>query len=167
MPSFLADALQSATSPVFWVVMLVILAGAAIGYALLRKQLGPSAAADENSKVIQDWLPTGRIDFAGPSTDPSAADTPASFYLQAEETRMMISLGGIERREIRWRRATLNEAKRVVSMFHRQLPKSSLRPVEKDAPPPPPAPPPALADEAPADAKETPPVEEHHDAAGE
>ena len=136
MPSFLADA---AASAVFWIVLVTILLIAVAGYVLRRRrvELFPAPATD-NSKIIQDWLPTGRIDFTGPSLDPSAADTPASFYLQAEEMRLLISMSGIERREIRWRKATLNEAKRIVSVFHRQLPKSPLRAVEKEPLPEPP-----------------------------
>jgi hypothetical protein len=53
--------------------------------------------------------------------DESAADVPAAFYLQAEDIRLLISFSGIERKEIRWRKATLNEAKRVVNIFHRQM----------------------------------------------
>lgn len=137
MPSFLADA---AASPVFWIVLVIILLVAVAAYGVLnrRVELFPAAPAD-NSKVLQDWLPTGRIDFAGPAIDPTAADTPMTFYLQAEEMRLLISMSGIERREIRWRRATFNEAKRVVGVFHRQLPRSSLRALEKE-PLPEPAP---------------------------
>jgi hypothetical protein len=130
MPSFLSDA---TASPVFWIALVLILLAAVGGYIFLQRrvELFPGPPPD-NSKVVQDWIPTGRIDFAGPSLDPSAADTPATFYLQAEDVRLLISMSGIERREIRWRKATFNEAKRIVSVFHRQLPKSSLRALEKE-----------------------------------
>jgi hypothetical protein len=130
MPSLLADA---AASTVFWVVLAAILLVAIVGYNALnqRVELFPAPTPD-HAKIIQDWLPTGRIDFAGPSIDPAAADTPAAFYLQAEEMRLLISMSGIERREIRWRKATLNEAKRIVSVFHRQLSRSSLRGVDAE-----------------------------------
>jgi hypothetical protein len=55
--------------------------------------------------------------------DAGAADAPASFYLQAEDVRFLISFSGIERKELRWRKATLNEAKRVVTVFHRHVEK--------------------------------------------
>ena len=84
--------------------------------------------------MVHDWLPTGRIDFAGPSMDADAVDTPASFLLQAEDIRLLVSLSGIERKEIRWRKATLSEAKRVVNVFHRQMAKESDRQVENAAP---------------------------------
>jgi hypothetical protein len=153
MPSPLADA---AGSLVFWVVLLAILSAAVAGYVLLRRPVGLfSPTTTDSSKVLQDWLPTGRIDFTGPTMDPAAADSPATFYLQAEEMRLLISMSGIERREIRWRKATFNEAKRVVGVFHRQLPKSALRALEKE-----PFPEVAAAREAPAEAvaaKEPPP----------
>ena len=62
--------------------------------------------------------------------DASAADTPALFYLQAEDVRFLISFSGIERKELRWRRATLNEAKKVVNIFHRQVEKKVDPPAE-------------------------------------
>ena len=65
------------------------------------------------------WSPTGRIDFSGPSeSDPDAI---SSYVLQAEDTRVVRSIGGIDHHEIRWRRATLNEAKKVVSTYHARL----------------------------------------------
>jgi hypothetical protein len=71
----------------------------------------------KSSEVIQDqqdgWIPTGRIDFSNPQ---SMGD----FILQAEDTRTIESLGGVEHREIRWRKATLDEAKAVVVAYHAQ-----------------------------------------------
>jgi hypothetical protein len=71
----------------------------------------------KTSEVIQDqqdgWIPTGRIDFSNPQ---SMGD----FILQAEDTRIIESLGGVEHREIRWRKATLDEAKAVVVAYHAQ-----------------------------------------------
>jgi hypothetical protein len=43
-----------------------------------------------------------------------------NFILQAEDTRIVESLGGVEHREIRWRKATLDEAKTVVVAYHGQ-----------------------------------------------
>jgi hypothetical protein len=71
------------------------------------------------------WSPTGRIDFAGPSEgDP---DTSGSFLLQAEDMRVVRGIGVIDHHEIRWRKATLNEAKRVVSSYHAQLAAAAAR----------------------------------------
>ena len=40
--------------------------------------------------------------------------------LQVEETQIVDSLGGVEHREIRWRRATLDDAKMVLVSYHAQ-----------------------------------------------
>jgi hypothetical protein len=66
-----------------------------------------------NSADQNGWLPTGRIDFVDPQ---SIGD----FILQVEETRIVDSVSGVERREIRWRRATLDEAKTVLVAYHTQ-----------------------------------------------
>ena len=69
------------------------------------------------SDVIQGqqegWSPTGRVDF----TDPQSI---GNFILQAEDTRIVDSIGGVEHREIRWRKATIDEAKTVVVAYHTQ-----------------------------------------------
>jgi hypothetical protein len=117
----MSDILRDAgSSPVFWFGLAIILVLAIAGHFLFRRGEVATSAAGEGAKVVHDWIPTGRIDFAGPSMDESAADTPASFYLQAEDARFLLSFSGIERKEVRWRKATLNEAKKVVNVFHRQ-----------------------------------------------
>jgi hypothetical protein len=126
MMTSLSDGLRDAGgSSFFWLGLALVLIIAIVGYVVSRKKIGSPKVGD-TGKIVQDWIPTGRIDFAGPSLDVGAADTPTSFYLQAEEIRVLVSLSGIERKEIRWRRATLNEAKRVVNIFHRQMPKGRL-----------------------------------------
>jgi hypothetical protein len=122
MITSLSDALRDAgASPVFWLVLAAALVIAIVGYLVARRGGVGSAGPSEAGKVISDWTPTGRIDFAGPSMDATTAETPASFYLQAEDIRLLVSFSGIERKEIRWRKATLSEAKKVVNVFHRQL----------------------------------------------
>jgi hypothetical protein len=122
MMTSLSDALRDAgASPVFWLVLAAALVVAIVGYLIARRGGVGSPSAGDVGKVINDWTPTGRIDFAGPSMDTTAADAPASYYLQAEDIRLLVSFSGIERKEIRWRKATLNEAKRVVQVFHRQM----------------------------------------------
>jgi hypothetical protein len=118
----LSDALRDAgASPVFWLALAAVLIIAIVGYLVARRGGVGAPGASDVGKVISDWTPTGRIDFAGPSMDATTGDTPASFYLQAEDVRLLVSFSGIERKEIRWRKATLSEAKKVVQVFHRQL----------------------------------------------
>jgi hypothetical protein len=114
---------EAGASSIFWLVLAIVLIVAVVGYIVARRAGMSSSPVEHEGRVIHDWMPTGRIDFAGPSMDASAADAPASFYLQAEDVRFLISFSGIERKELRWRKATLNEAKRVVTVFHRQVEK--------------------------------------------
>src|SRR5262245_25431603 len=72
--------------------------------------------------VKRDWLATGRIDFAtrlnGNATE---ANQPNEFKLLVEERRIVESIAGNENLEIQWRRATLKEAKAVVTQYHKYL----------------------------------------------
>src|SRR5262249_54032300 len=71
----------------------------------------PEAAADAADNL--EWALTRRIDLA----DPELA---RSFVLEVEESRISTSPTGVEHREIRWRRATLPEAKMVLESYHAQ-----------------------------------------------
>ena len=73
-----------------------------------RQRNTTSSAADS-----KEWVLTGRIDFI----DPHSA---GELVLQVEETRIVNSPSGIEHREIRWRRATLDEGKMVLVSYHAQ-----------------------------------------------
>jgi len=130
----ISDALRDAGSTsAFWIGLAIVMVIAVVGYIVSRRANVDPSPVGEEVKIAHDWIPTGRIDFAGPSMDESAADTPASFYLQAEDIRLLISFSGIERKEIRWRKATLNEAKRVVNIFHRQTAKEIDRTTESNS----------------------------------
>jgi hypothetical protein len=129
--STISDALRDAgTSPIFWIGLAIVLVIAVVGLLVFRREQAVLSSNGEAGTVVHDWTSTGRIDFAAPSLDTSAANTPASFYLQVEEIRVLRSFSGIERKEIRWRRATLNEATMVVNCFHRQLAKETGRAIE-------------------------------------
>jgi hypothetical protein len=66
------------------------------------------------------WTPTGRIDF-------SDSNAVGKLMLEVEETRAAIGATGVERREIRWRSATVDEAKMVLESY------SALRNLAKTA----------------------------------
>ncbi len=88
--------------------VLVLLAGVFAAHRLYKAK-----PHDTTPKQLDGWTPTGRIDFLNPqSTD--------NYILQAEDTRIVDSMGGVEHREIRWRKATLDEAKAVVVAYHAQ-----------------------------------------------
>ncbi len=87
--------------------VLVLLAGVFVAFRLHKSKPHDAAPKQQNG-----WTPTGRIDFLNPQSD--------NFILQAEDTRIVGSMGGVEHREIRWRKATLDEAKTVVVAYHSQ-----------------------------------------------
>jgi hypothetical protein len=74
-----------------------------------KRQLVTSNSVADN----KGWILTGRIDFVDPHSV-------GELVLQAEETQTVNSPGGVEHREIRWRRATLDEAKMVLVSYHAQ-----------------------------------------------
>ena len=89
------------------------------------RRSGMSQQKIPNQGVVkQDWVATGRIDFA--TRDPADADQPSEFKLLVEERRIVESIAGNENLEIQWRLATLNEAKAVVAQYHKYLSENSL-----------------------------------------
>jgi hypothetical protein len=74
-----------------------------------KRQLKATGRTADN----KGWVLTGRIDFVDPHSN-------GEFVLQVEETQIVNSPGGMEHREIRWRRATLDEAKTVLVSYHAQ-----------------------------------------------
>jgi hypothetical protein len=89
------------------------------------RRSGMSQQKIPNQGVVkQDWIATGRIDFA--TRDPADADQPSEFKLLVEERRIVESIAGNENLEIQWRLATLTEAKAVVSQYHKYLSGNSL-----------------------------------------
>ncbi len=81
----------------------------AIGLALSRRKALQQPEPDPG-EVVSDWRPTGKIDFS----QRGAEDSPL-FYLQTEEYRVLQGMSGTKHVEVRWRHATLDEAKRVAS----------------------------------------------------
>ena len=71
----------------------------------------PETAADAADKM--GWTLTGRIDLADPRSV-------GALVLEVEETQISVSPSGVEHREIRWRRATLLEAKMILESYHAQ-----------------------------------------------
>ena len=89
-------------------IVLVILVGVLAAYKFYKPK------PQEPVQHKQDgWTPTGRVDFIDPQST-------GNFVLQAEDTRIVDSIGGVEHREIRWRKATLDEARTAVVAFHAQ-----------------------------------------------
>jgi hypothetical protein len=72
-----------------------------------KRQPTTAGSAADN----KEWVLTGRIDFV----DPHAT---GELVLQVEETRIVDGPRGVERREIRWRGAALDEGKMVLVSYH-------------------------------------------------
>ena len=86
----------------------VVAVGLFIAFKLNRQ---PETATDATN--MMEWTLTRRIDL----TDPESV---GAFVLEVEESRISVSPSGVEHREIRWRRATLSEAKMVLESYHAQ-----------------------------------------------
>ena len=83
---------------------------AAIGF-LIATRPRSQRLVDSNAAVDRmGWAATGRIDF----TDFNQL---GKFVLQAEEMRIAVGSTGIQRREVRWRNATIDEAKIVLESY--------------------------------------------------
>jgi hypothetical protein len=84
---------------------------AAIGYLVVTRPRSPRLV-DSNAAVDRmGWAATGRIDF----TDFNQL---GKFVLQAEEMRIAVGSTGVQRREVRWRSATIDEAKMVLESYN-------------------------------------------------
>jgi hypothetical protein len=105
---------ETITSGWFWLaaaaIVLVFVVPLATYYFLRPK---PKPEKEIEKLGTGKWIPTGRIDL----TDPQSV---GNFVLLAEDTRVVESSTGVEHRELRWRSATLDEAKRVVMAYHAQ-----------------------------------------------
>lgn len=89
-----------------------------VGLGWRRSRVRVELPQEEPITVISDWKPTGKIDFGCCSELPQQEDTEAVFFLRVEEYRLLQSLIGTRRMEIRWRTATLAETKDVVSRYN-------------------------------------------------
>jgi hypothetical protein len=71
--------------------------------------------------VVQDWKPTGYIDFSVPYDLRGATDRhhePGFFHLTVEEHRLIKTIGGAPAVERRWRRASLSEAREAAANYY-------------------------------------------------
>jgi hypothetical protein len=95
--------------PWFAAAATVFVVSAGLFVALKPKpQPQPEKAADVADNM--EWMLTGRIGFANSHS--------GDFVLEVEETRSITTPSGVEHRNIRWRRATFEDAKMVVLAYH-------------------------------------------------
>jgi hypothetical protein len=101
----------SAYLAVILVLVAIIAAAASVMlYLWWREHKKP----EEIVTATNEWRPTGKIDFHCADL-PQDDKLPAAFLLRMEDYRTLESISGAERVEIRWRNATLAEAKAVVA----------------------------------------------------
>jgi hypothetical protein len=100
-------------------VSLALLAAGAGGYLLHRGRPGPDLETPPGETLvpISEWKATGTIDF-GCSELPDDERASAVFVLRCEEHRLLQSSSGTRRVEVRWRDATLAEAKHVATLHN-------------------------------------------------
>jgi hypothetical protein len=111
------------------ILALAIIAGCGLVYIILRKysfggfawRSGAIKGDAIEARVTRDWMTTGRIDFAGAWEKLGDEHTPHELYIRVEETRVTENIGGDFNIDRRWRRATLNEARQVVTRYHQFL----------------------------------------------
>src|SRR6266516_5195841 len=113
--------------------VIALIAGAFLLYSLFPAAFPPflhHAHRPIQGVIKQDWVATGRIDFAAQitkiKTNPGDMDQPTEFKLLVEERRIVESIAGNENLEVQWRLATLREAKAVVTQYHKYLSDNSL-----------------------------------------
>jgi len=102
---------EIAVLTVLFVLMAIIAVGGALAgfYLWWLKQ----TKLEEIVTVTSEWQPTCKIDFLC-AESPKDHKLPTVFVLRVEDYRTVESISGVEHVEIRWRNATLAEAKAVV-----------------------------------------------------
>ena len=90
--------------------LFAVLVGVFTAYSFYKSR---PRRAIRNQQEDDGWTPTGRVDFIDDGSN--------NFILQAEDTRIVDSVSGVEHRQIRWRKATLDEARAVVVAYHARL----------------------------------------------
>lgn len=76
-----------------------------------KKEQKPAAFGHVDGVLKQDWTRTGNIDFHAPALESAA---PQPLTLRVEEKKITENAMGQDVVELRWRLATLEEAKEVV-----------------------------------------------------
>jgi hypothetical protein len=79
----------------------------------------PNSMSSVDGVVKQDWTGTGHIDFLGAQLNSASPQTMA---LRVEEKKITENAMGQDVTELRWRLATLEEAKEVVACWNARKP---------------------------------------------
>ena len=108
-------------TPFAWSIVAVVgiaVAAAMIGYVTynLRKKDEPDPLyGGVTGTLKEDWARTGNVDFYVGTLE---GTSPQHFILRVEERKIMENPMGQEVTELRWRLATIEEAKEVVACWN-------------------------------------------------
>jgi hypothetical protein len=89
----------------------VIVGGLMMMFGFRKKEQAPAAFGQVDRVKKQDWMRTGNIDFHAAALE---STSPQPLTLRVEEKRITENAVGQDIVELRWRLATLEEAKEVV-----------------------------------------------------
>ena len=102
---------------VFSVIAIAVAAGMIIyGIYAVRKQDEPDSSFNEVSGTLkEDWTRTGKIDFRATDLE---STSPQQLILRVEEKKIIENSMGEDVVQLRWRLATLAEAKEIVVLWN-------------------------------------------------
>ncbi len=89
----------------------VVVGGLIMVFGFRKKEHKPAALGQVDGVVKQDWTRTGNIDFHAAELQ---STSPQPLTLRVEEKKITENAMGQDVVELRWRLATLDEAKEVV-----------------------------------------------------
>jgi hypothetical protein len=89
----------------------VVAGGSIMAFGFRKSERKPLAFAQIDGVLKQDWTRTGNIDFHAAALESSS---PQPLTLRVEEKRVTENAMGQDVIELRWRLATLEEAKELV-----------------------------------------------------
>jgi hypothetical protein len=99
-----------------WIIIAIAAVGVTVGglimaFGFRKTERKPVAFAQVDGVLKQDWTRTGNIDFHAAALESSS---PQPLTLRVEEKRITQNAMGQDVVELRWRLATLDEAKELV-----------------------------------------------------
>ena len=89
----------------------IVIGGLIMMFGIRKKEPKPAAFGQVDGIMKQDWTRTGNIDFHAAALESA---TPQPLTLRVEERKITENAMGQDIVELRWRLATLEEAKEVV-----------------------------------------------------
>ena len=119
--------MEQLATPFAWSIVAVVaiaVAAAVIGYGIYtfrkKDELDPLFGGVSGT-LKEDWTRTGNIDFHAGALE---STSPQQLILRVEERKIMENSMGQEVTQLRWRLATVEEAKEVVACWNAHGPKT-------------------------------------------